>query len=115
MKHVRYKLCTCHSSVHPESLPPCPNVSAIGAAQAERRTPHRCCSIARWSSSNCEDLAASEQGWARDALSPHTSAGDRYCSAAGFTAAFRARAAEDPRIRLVSLEARYGGTLSGSP
>jgi AAA+ ATPase superfamily predicted ATPase len=58
---------------------------------------------------NLEDLAASGQKWARDALSPHTSAGHLYCSAAGFTAAFRERAAQDPRIRLVSLEALYGG------
>jgi hypothetical protein len=58
---------------------------------------------------NLEDLAASGQGWAADALSPTRSAGHLFFSAAGFTADFRARAAGDARIRLVTLADLYGG------
>jgi hypothetical protein len=54
-----------------------------------------------------EDLGASGQGWAKDALSATLSAGHVYFSAAGFTDAFRARADGDPRIRLLDLEALY--------
>ncbi len=54
-----------------------------------------------------EDLGASGQGWARDALSPTKSAGHVYFSAAGFTDAFRERAAAASNIRLVSLADLY--------
>jgi hypothetical protein len=54
-----------------------------------------------------EDLAASGQGWAKDALSARMSAGHVYFSAAGFTDDFRGRANDDPRIRLFDLGALY--------
>jgi AAA+ ATPase superfamily predicted ATPase len=54
-----------------------------------------------------EDLAASGQGWAKDALAATTSAGYIYFSAAGFTEAFTSRAREDARIRLITLDAMY--------
>lgn len=54
-----------------------------------------------------EDLGASGQGWAKDALSTKRSAGHLYFSAAGFTEAFRKRAMGDERIKLISLEALY--------
>jgi uncharacterized protein len=56
---------------------------------------------------NLEDLSRSGQGWASDARSPERSAGHLYISAAGFTDQFRARAADDPSIRLLSLEDLY--------
>jgi hypothetical protein len=55
-----------------------------------------------------EDLAASGQGWAKDALAVTTSAGYIYLSAAGFTEAFKARAGADARIQLIDLEVMYG-------
>jgi AAA+ ATPase superfamily predicted ATPase len=54
-----------------------------------------------------EDLAASGQRWAKDALSSAKSAGFLYVSAAGFSTEFRNRAAGDPRIHLRSLEELY--------
>ncbi len=54
-----------------------------------------------------EDLAASGQGWAKDALSVEKSAGHIYFSAAGFSDDFQARAATDARIRLFSLNDLY--------
>lgn len=54
-----------------------------------------------------EDLGRSGQGWAKDALAPGRSAGHFYFSAAGFSEAFRTRAAGDPSIRLLSLEELY--------
>jgi len=54
-----------------------------------------------------EDLGASGQGWAKDALSAKKSAGHLYFSAAGFTDAFRARVKGEPRIRLLTLEDLY--------
>ncbi len=53
------------------------------------------------------DLGHSGQGWARDALTPDRSAGYIYFSAAGFSAEFRRKAAEDQRIRLLTLEDLY--------
>jgi hypothetical protein len=55
-----------------------------------------------------EDLAASGQRWAADALDDD-SAGHLYVSAAGFTDGFRRRAAEHGRIRLLDLEDLYQG------
>ncbi len=54
-----------------------------------------------------EDLAASGQGWAKDALCVEKSAGHIYFSAAGFSDDFQARAATDARIRLFSLNDLY--------
>lgn len=54
-----------------------------------------------------EDLGASGQGWAKDALSAEKSAGHVYFSAAGFTDAFRERAAKAPALRLISLVDLY--------
>jgi AAA+ ATPase superfamily predicted ATPase len=54
-----------------------------------------------------EDLAASGQGWANDALSSERSAGHVYVSATGFTERFRERASGDKRITLISLDALY--------
>jgi AAA+ ATPase superfamily predicted ATPase len=54
-----------------------------------------------------EDLAASGRQWAHQALDPATSHGHVYVSAAGFTDHFRDEAAEDERIRLVTLEDLY--------
>ncbi len=54
-----------------------------------------------------EDLGASGQGWAKDALSPRKSAGHVYFSAAGFTDRFRERAQDDERINLLSLADLY--------
>ncbi|HEX5435540.1 MAG TPA: ATP-binding protein [Gemmatimonadaceae bacterium] len=56
---------------------------------------------------NLEDLAASGQGWAKDANSEATSAGHLYFSAAGFTDDFVQRAAGDQRIKLCSLDDLY--------
>jgi hypothetical protein len=53
---------------------------------------------------NLEDLAASGQGWAREALDPGTSAGTLFVSAAGFTRDFQALARKRGDIRLLSLE-----------
>jgi hypothetical protein len=55
-----------------------------------------------------EDLSASGQGWAKDAISTRMSAGHVYFSAAGFTDDFRARATDDSRIGLFDLSALYG-------
>lgn len=55
-----------------------------------------------------EDLAASGQGWAREALDAPRSAGHLYVSAAGFTDHFRKRAAREGNIHLVDLAAMYG-------
>ncbi len=55
-----------------------------------------------------EDLGNSGQGWAKAALEADQSHGYLYFSAAGFTDAFRARAAADERIFLVTLEDMYG-------
>ena len=54
-----------------------------------------------------EDLSRSGQGWAKDALSAERSAGHIYFSAAGFTDAFRDKAAGDGRILLVTLTDMY--------
>jgi hypothetical protein len=54
-----------------------------------------------------EDLAASGQGWAKDAMSSAKSAGFLYVSAAGFSTEFQKRAAGDPRIHLRSLDDLY--------
>jgi hypothetical protein len=51
-----------------------------------------------------DDLAASGQGWAKDALAPRTSAGHLFVSAAGFTPEFREFAEKDGRVRLLDLE-----------
>lgn len=56
---------------------------------------------------NLEDLGASGQGWAKDALAARESAGHLYVSAAGFTERFQARTLGDERIKLISLEALY--------
>ncbi len=56
---------------------------------------------------NLEDLGASGQGWAKDALDPARSAGHLYVSAAGFTEEFRALALKSPNIRLVDLDDLY--------
>ncbi|MFP4600819.1 MAG: DUF234 domain-containing protein, partial [Persicimonas sp.] len=57
---------------------------------------------------NLEDLGHSGQGWANAALNAAESHGYIYFSAGGFTDAFQARAAEDERIFLVTLEDLYG-------
>lgn len=54
-----------------------------------------------------QDLAASGQGWARDAQDETKSAGHLYVSAAGFTAEFSRLAANDERLHLLGLEALY--------
>jgi AAA+ ATPase superfamily predicted ATPase len=54
-----------------------------------------------------EALAASGQGWAKDALSTKKSGGYIYFSAARFTEAFQQRAAADPSICLLSLDHLY--------
>ena len=56
---------------------------------------------------NLQDLAASGQGWAKDALSPERSAGFLFVSAGGFSAEFRAIARKDPRIMLRTLDELY--------
>jgi len=56
---------------------------------------------------NLEDLGASGHGWAKNALSPQHSAGHLYISAGGFSPAFRARAATDPRLQLLTLDDLY--------
>lgn len=56
---------------------------------------------------NLEDLSASGQGWANDALSADRSAGHVYVSAAGFTDTFETLAADEDRITLLSLEDLY--------
>ena len=58
---------------------------------------------------NLEDLAASGKGWAKDALSPHHSAGHLYISAGGFSQAFKDRASTDTSIHLLSLDDLYRG------
>lgn len=55
-----------------------------------------------------EDLAASGQGWAGDALDPDRSAGHLYVSSGGFTDHFRERAEQAGNVRLLDLEALYG-------
>lgn len=56
---------------------------------------------------NLEDLAASGQGWAKDALSNKKSAGHIVFSASGFSEDFRERASADERLRLISLDDLY--------
>ena len=56
-----------------------------------------------------QDLSRSGQGWAHDAISPDRSAGHLYISAAGFTDRFRARAAADASIRLLTIADLYIG------
>ena len=54
-----------------------------------------------------EDLAASGQGWAKDALNVKKSAGYIYFSASGFSHDFHSRVATNARIRLFSLDDLY--------
>jgi hypothetical protein len=54
-----------------------------------------------------EDLAASGQGWAKDALNVKKSAGHIYFSASGFSHDFHSRVATDARVRLCSLDDLY--------
>lgn len=54
-----------------------------------------------------EDLAASGHGWAKDALTERSSAGQIYFSAAGFSDDFRSMAAENHSLHLVTLEDMY--------
>lgn len=56
---------------------------------------------------NLEDLGRSGHGWAKDALDANRSAGHLYVSAAGFSDPFHAAAADDRRIRLLSLDGLY--------
>lgn len=56
---------------------------------------------------NLEALAASGQGWAKDALNEQRSVGHLYVSSAGFTPEFRHMADLDERIRLVDFEDMY--------
>lgn len=61
-----------------------------------------------------EDLGRSGQGWAKDALTPGRSAGHLYFSASGFSETFRARAAGDPSIRLLTLDDLYPSSAPGA-
>ncbi|HEU0166423.1 MAG TPA: ATP-binding protein [Chloroflexota bacterium] len=54
-----------------------------------------------------EDLAASGQQWAREALDPNTSGGRIYFSKAGFADSMRRVAKEDKSVRLVDLDELY--------
>jgi hypothetical protein len=54
-----------------------------------------------------ENLAASGQGWAKDALSSTRSVGHLHHSATGFFEDFRKHAAADARLRFISLDALY--------
>lgn len=56
---------------------------------------------------NLGALTRSGQGWAVEALDPARSAGNLYCSAAGFTDDFQRLAAEHGTLRLVGLEELY--------
>jgi hypothetical protein len=56
-----------------------------------------------------QDLAASGQAWAHEALDPARSAGHLYVSAGGFTPHFQARAKEEGNVRLIDLEMLYEG------
>lgn len=60
---------------------------------------------------NLGALAASGQGWARDALAHERSAGHLYVSASGFAPEFRELAELDERIRLVDLNDIYAAQL----
>jgi len=57
-----------------------------------------------------EDLAASGQKWAHEALDPASSHGQLHLSAAGFTDHFREEAEENERVRLVTLQDLYASS-----